>query len=58
MSKCTKCESEAHRGMLVCAKCFGYITRGCPTLRRRSDGNYLYFYGSPGDPENEILCPI
>ena len=39
MSKCTKCESEeAYRGMLVCAKCFGYITRGCPRVRYGVDG--------------------
>ena len=33
LNKCTKCDSEAHIGMSVCVKCYGYITRGCPPVR-------------------------
>ena len=38
LNKCTKCDNDAHRGMLVCAKCYGYITRGCPRVRYGVNG--------------------
>jgi|ETNmetMinimDraft_30_1059905.scaffolds.fasta_scaffold431971_1 hypothetical protein len=43
-NKCTMCDSEAHRGMFVCAKCYGYITRGCPIVRRGSNEIHNYSY--------------
>jgi|18_taG_2_1085343.scaffolds.fasta_scaffold00546_8 hypothetical protein len=38
MSKCKNCNAQSLREMAVCKKCFQYITRNCPTVRKGVDG--------------------
>jgi hypothetical protein len=40
MSTCRKCNAKTERGLAVCIKCFKYITRDCPILRRGTNGDW------------------